>query len=327
MSVACAAHVQEVIAFPVDAYGSSVKGEDRVSRSPVVARRRLGAALKGLRLDAHLKLDAAAKALDCSTSKISRLENGKGVPRQRDVRDLIELYGSDAASRQDELMQLVAEGSGDGGGLITDYRDVFDGDLISDDAQRYMALEQDARVISSFEADFVPGLLQTAAYTDALIRLFDPNLTSDQRRRLVDLRQERQKVLGGREAGQDEGLTLSVVVAEQALLRGIGGPQVMREQLSALVQSLSGGLDHVNFQVAPSSLVSAEVMGGPFSVLEFADGRDQDVVYLEGRVSATYLESDEHVERYKAVFASLAADSLSPEKSISLVEDIARDLT
>ena len=222
-------------------------------------------------------------------------------------------------------MQLVAESSGDGGGLITDYRDVFDDDLVSDDAQRYMALEQDAQDISSFQPDFVPGLLQSAEYTDAIIRLFSPDLTPQQRDRLVALRQERQEILK-RRPDSDDRFKLSVIVAEQGFLRSIGGSDVMRRQVERLTEGLTNGLSHVSFQVAPTDLVVPGVVGGPFSILRFADDQDQDVVYLEGRDSATYLETDEHVERYQAVFVKLAEECPSTEGSIALLKGVARRL-
>jgi transcriptional regulator with XRE-family HTH domain len=287
-----------------------------VPRSPVVARRRLGAALRELRSGAHLKLEDAARALECSTSKVSRLENGKGVPRQRDVRDLIELYGTGARAREDELMTLVADSLSRGEGLVTDFRDVFEGDMVSDEASRYVALEQDAAAISAFEPFLVPGLLQTVEYAEAVTELFYPDRAPDERRRLVDLRMYRQQLLRrGR-----EGLRFSVVLGEQALLRPIGGPDVMRKQLEHLVGQLRDGLSHVAFRVAPLDMVTIGVLGGPFAVLEFPDEKDQDVVYLEGRDSATYLETDEQVGRYRETFAALAAACLDRASSLDLVE-------
>lgn len=286
-------------------------------RSPVVARRRLGAALRDLRTAANLKLDDAARVLECSTSKVSRLENGKGVPRQRDVRDLIELYGRAGRDREAELLQLVAESLSEGEGLVTDYRDVFEGDMVSDEASRYMALEQDATAISSFEPDLVPGLLQTEEYADAVARLFFPEHSRDERHRFVDLRMRRQEAL--RRPGKDR-LRLALVVGEQVLRRPIGSPDVMRKQLEHLVAQLRDGLGHVEFRVAPLGLVEPGVLGGPFAVLEFGDPKDQDVVYLEGRDGATYLETDEHVRRYKETFASLAKACPDRTGSIEIAE-------
>lgn len=288
-----------------------------MSRSPVVARRRLGAVLRELRTAAGLKLEDAARTLECSTSKVSRLENGKGKPRQRDVRDLIGLFGAEAREREDELMQLVAESLSEGEGLVTDFRDVFEGAVVSNEVSRYVALEQDATAISAFEPFLVPGLLQTAEFAEAVIALVYPDRSRAERRRLVDLRMQRQEVL--RRPGKDR-LRFAVVITEQALRRPIGGPDVMRKQLEHLVGQLRNGLSGVEFRVAPLDLVHVGVLGGPFAVLEFADEQDQDVVYLEGRDGATYLESEEQVRRYKETFTALLEACPGRAESIAIVE-------
>lgn len=288
-----------------------------MSRSPVVARRRLGAVLRELRTAAGLKLEDAARTLECSTSKVSRLENGKGKPRQRDVRDLIELFGAEAREREDELMQLVADSLSEGEGLVTDFRDLFEGAVVSKEVSRYVALEQDATAISAFEPFLVPGLLQTADFAEAVIALVYPDRTRAERRRLVDLRMQRQEVL--RRPGKDR-LRFAVVLGEQALRRPIGGPDVMRKQLEHLVGQLRDGLSSVEFRVAPLDLVHVGVLGGPFAVLEFADEQDQDVVYLEGRDGATYLEAEEQVRRYEETFAALLAACPDRAESIAIVE-------
>ncbi|MBC8091973.1 MAG: helix-turn-helix domain-containing protein, partial [Pseudonocardia sp.] len=181
-----------------------------MSRSPVVARRRLGASLKELRLGAELKLEDAANELRCSASKVSRLENGKGVPRERDVRDLLNLYG--AAAREAELTQLVVDGLGDGSGSVLDQREGVEKDVVSDDTWRYQELESDAVRILTLERDFIPGLLQTEGYARALVRLFLPDLPDEQVDRFVRLRKQRQVVLERLDAPDARGLELAVVV-------------------------------------------------------------------------------------------------------------------
>jgi transcriptional regulator with XRE-family HTH domain len=289
----------------------------QVSRSPVVARRRLGAALRELRTAAGLKLEDAARTLDCSMSKVSRLENGKGVPRHRDVRDLIDLFGAAAREREDELMRLVAESLSAGEGLVTDFRDVFEGAVVPNEVSRYLALEQDATAIAAFEPFLVPGLLQTSEFADAVVGFFYPERSRGERRRLVDLRMQRQEVL--RRPGKGR-LRFSVVIAEQALRRPIGGPSVMRKQLEHLVGQLRDGLSDVEFRVAPLDLVHAGVLGGPFTVVRFADEQDQDVVYLEGRDGATYLETEEQVLRYTETFSGLLEACPDRATSIAIVE-------
>jgi hypothetical protein len=114
-----------------------------------------------------------------------------------------------------------------------------------------------------------------------------------------------------------------VVVGEQALRRPIGSVGVLRKQLEHLVARLRDGLRYVEFRVAPLGLVEPGVLGGPFSVLEFGDAKDQDVVYLEGRGGATYLETDEHVRRYKETFLALAKACPDRAGSIEIAQGAA----
>jgi transcriptional regulator with XRE-family HTH domain len=274
-------------------------------------------------LAANCKLEDAARKLECSTSKVSRLENGKGVPRQRDVRDLLELYGPVARQRKEELLELVVESLSENEGIITDFRDVIEG-VVSSEVSRYVALEQDARSISSFEPFLVPGLLQTAEYAQSVIPLFYPDRSAEEQRRLVALRMQRQEVL--RRPGADR-LKFAVVLAEQALRRPVGGPAVMRKQLEHLVGKLRGDLaDIVEFRVAPLQLVHPGVLGGQFAVVEFMRGEDQDVVYLEGRDRATFLESAEQVRRYLDTFAALVEACPSRNESVALVEQVVEQM-
>ena len=71
-----------------------------VASGPAGPRRRLGAELRRLRNGAGLHLDQVAGQLHCSTSKISRLETGKGIPKPADVRELMRIYGVAAEGDQ-----------------------------------------------------------------------------------------------------------------------------------------------------------------------------------------------------------------------------------
>lgn len=289
-------------------------------RSPTAARRLLGTGLRKMRDDAGRTLEDAAVVLDCSASKISRLETGKGVPRPRDVRDLIGYYTGSLPDDDDPLLELASDGRGQE--WWSDFRDVIDSDMTMDHIARFVALEHDASEIRSFQPDLVPGLMQTPEYADAVARLTFPEHTDRDRKRFVDFRMARQTVLH-RSAGP---LRLRLVLGEAALRRPVGGPDVMRKQLHRLAANLQNGLSSVEFQVVPTSGVLPGVFGGAFAVISFDDASDQDVVYLEGRSGATYLETDADVVRYNELFDALAAGSLSRNDSLTLVEEAVRSL-
>src|SRR6185312_10463354 len=122
------------------------------ARGPVVPRRRLGAELRALREQAGLTIEDVATELECSVSKISRLETGKGIPKGRDVRDLLERYEVRDQARRDRMMRWAREGQRQG--WWHNFSDVLAPDpedpLLADDLERYVGYEQDASEVRSF---------------------------------------------------------------------------------------------------------------------------------------------------------------------------------
>ena len=289
-----------------------------MGQSPAAARRRLGSELRGLRTAAGKRIEDAAKALDCSTAKISRLEGGKGVPYPRDIRDLVLLYGADGDMKR--LMELAEEGRAQD--WFDDYKDVIEGEMFGVHQERYASLERDASVIRWFEPELIPGLLQSDEYVDAISRAVYPERSDKERKRFVEFRMQRQDAVLRRSTPSD----LAFAVGELAILRSMGGPHVLRRQLQVLAAELDGPLKDVDFRLTPVGATHAAVFGGPFIVLRFPDPTDQDVVYQEGRDGATYLESDREVERYLAKFRSVATNSLSRAESIERIREQADQL-
>jgi transcriptional regulator with XRE-family HTH domain len=290
-----------------------------VAHSPVVTRRRLGAELRRLRTMSNKTIEQAAEELECSEAKISRLETGRGVPKQRDVRDLLRLYGLQSNEvMYEELLELASEGQSQG--WWNDFKDLGD-DRLPEHIGRYIALEQGARLIQGYEGDLIHGLLQTEAYADSLIRELSPTRSPQERARMVQLRMERQKILS---RSQDP-LELRVILGEAALMRPVGGGEVMRDQLHALRDKI---VSHDNVRVRVMALRSGvhPGLGSPFSIIHFADQGDQDVVYLEGQAGATYLEKPTDVARYLKIVEDLWERVQSRDESIALLEEHAEKI-
>lgn len=297
-----------------------VSSADGAPNNPAAARRRLGADLRILREKADLKLDAPADRLQRSTATLSRLENGKAVPRVVDVAALIAFYrevipdvvGTEVERR---LLRLADEARKQG--WLSSYGDVLSGDMTPEHIRYFVNLESAASEIREFEPEFVPGLVQTRAYADVLAQLYYPKSTAPHRKRLLDFRMARQQVLH-----RTTPLRLRLIIGQGVLRRPVGGPVVMREQLQALRAYVVGDeLPHVDLQIAPDSLVSPAVYGGPFLVMLFADDGDRNLVYVEGRTGETYLEKDSDVASYRDVFEQLSRDSLDREATADVLSD------
>jgi Domain of unknown function (DUF5753) len=262
----------------------------------------------------------AAKVLQCSTAKISRLENGKGIPYERDVRDLIAAYGEAAAQDATYLYELASDARAQD--WFDGFQDVLRGEMNADHLNRYYELERAATSIMSFQADLVPGLLQTEAYIDAVCALVFPDKPLAERKRFIEFRRMRRD----RILLQATPPAVSYVLSEAAVLGQIGGVAVLRDQLASLAADLRGPLSYLDLRIVPLARAARGSLGGPFLILKYPDERDQDVVYLEGREGARYLETDADVARYEAMYEGLLRDSLSREESLARLDHEAERL-
>ncbi|MDQ3762753.1 MAG: helix-turn-helix domain-containing protein [Actinomycetota bacterium] len=284
---------------------------------PGVPRRRLGAELRTLREQAGLTIEDVAKGLECSVSKVSRLETGKGIPYRRDVRDLLDRYGVTDQARRDRLMRWVREGQRQG--WWSDYSDVLAPDpadpLVPDNLSRYVALEQDASEVRGFETTVVPGLLQTEDYARTLLNTLS---TADKEAtdRRVEVRMRRQDRL----YVDEDPLTIHMVLDEAVLHRLVGGKQVMRKQLKRLLADARR--PNITVQVLPFAVGAHRSVDGSFVVLVFPDSDDNDLVYIERHLGDLFLEKEHDVGVYEEVFDRLAGQCLSPEQSATLVDEV-----
>jgi transcriptional regulator with XRE-family HTH domain len=275
---------------------------------PTVLRILLGTQLRRLREARGITAQEAARAIRGSESKISRIELGRTSVRAIDIADLLSLYGVTDVAERDELLSLAAQANRPG--WWHQYQDVLPSWF-----QAYIGLEESAESIRSYDAQFIPGLLQTEDYAAAVIALGEFSL--DEAERLVFLRKERQRRFSS------GGLRLWAILDEVALRRPVGSPQIMRAQL----EHLSAVCDRPGFalQVVPDS-AGAYVVPGSFSILRFAVPDLPDVVYLEQLTSAMYLDKPVDVERYTAAMDKLSAIAAPPEETKQIIRALREEL-
>ncbi len=280
-------------------------------QSPTVRRRRLALELRRLREAARLTCEEVAEHLECSASKISRVETGRVSVSPRDVRDMLELYGVPAQQR-DSLVQLARDSRQKG------WWHAFS-DTIQPQFATYVGLESAAAEIRVYEVNLIPGLLQTEDYARTIIKAGTMNGNQDDVERKVALRMARQPALTRAEPPM-----LWTVVDEAALRRRVGGTEQMRAQLEHVLEL--SGLKNVAMQVIPFGAGAHPAMGRPFVILVFPERIDTDVVYLEDLTSAFYLEDVDEVDRYNVFFNHLRATALSFDDSAALVTSVLKEL-
>jgi transcriptional regulator with XRE-family HTH domain len=258
----------------------------------------LGSQLRLLREARGISREDAGYHIRASESKISRLELGRVSFKERDVSDLLSLYGVNDPEQREPLLAMAKEANKPG--WWQSYRDV-----LPQWFQPFIGLEEAASLIRTYEVQFVPGLLQTEEYARAIMTQGNRQASSDVVDRMVSVRMSRQKILS-----RDNPPRLWVVVDEAALRRPVGGPKVMRKQLEALLELVEHRT--LSLQVMPFSLNGHTVDGGAFSILRFPDSDLSDVVYLEHLSGSTLLEKRDEVDTYMDAMNRLCVDSTAP---------------
>ncbi|SBT39385.1 helix-turn-helix domain-containing protein [Micromonospora auratinigra] len=289
-----------------------VPTEGGPTSGPTVLRMLLGAQLRRLREEAGVTREAAGWEIRSSESKISRMELGRVGFKERDVTDLLTLYGVTAADDREALLKLARDANSPG--WWHRYGDVLPGWF-----QSYLGLEAAAALIRTYEVQFVPGLLQTADYARAVILLGHRNAPTAEVDRRVKLRMERQQVLRRSTPPQ-----LWAVLDEAALRRPIGGPAVMRQQLDALIEATTAA--HVRLQIVPFDAGGHAAASGAFSILRFGDQDLPDIVYIEQLTSAIYLDKRDDLDYYALAMERLCVEAAPPERTPELLARIRDEL-
>ncbi|MGA5273716.1 helix-turn-helix domain-containing protein [Streptomyces cellulosae] len=280
---------------------------DRPEPAPTLLKMLVGVQLAGFREDSGLSQDQAARSVGFSGAKLSRIESGKGrrPPTESDVRKLLDLYGTDGYEAS-VLLKLLRRAGEPG------WWQRYDKRLMPEWFDRLVGLQEAAATIRTFEIQYVPGLLQTADYTRAVVERGLPNAPASEVQRRVELRMRRAQLLLREDAPQ-----LWAVIDESVLLRVLGDRTVMRDQLGHLAKMAER--PNVTLQIVPLNVTNASAPGIPVTYLRFGGLDLPDVVYLEHIRSANFLEDRDETEEYRIVLDRLADEALTPRESVEML--------
>jgi transcriptional regulator with XRE-family HTH domain len=279
---------------------------------PTVLRMMLGSQLRRFREAAGVTPEQAGYEIRSSRSKINRMENGRVGFKERDVADLLALYGITSEQIRAGMVSLARQANAPG--WWSKYSDV-----LADWFEAYLGLEAAASVIRTFELQFVHGLFQTEAYARAVTLLGHSAAPAEEIDRRVSLRLKRQDLLTRQDPPQ-----VWSVIDEAALRRPVGGRSVMRAQLNRLIEVTE--LPSVTVQVVPFGRGGHAAASGSFTILRFAEGDLPDVVYIEQLTSALYLDKREDIDHYMEVMNHLSTQALTPERTARFLTEIAREI-
>ena len=187
-----------------------------------------------------------------------------------------------------------------------------------------LGMEAAAVTINSYDTMLVPGLLQTPAYAEAVIRAVEPNLPDEEVQQRIDLRLVRQDVL----TRQPDPPAVWCVLDESVLHRKASNPAVLVEQLKHLVKLSK--LPNVHIQVLPFDAVGLHAgMDGSFTVLTFGPELvgDPGVAYTESRISGTYYEDAADILSYRDTWSLVQLQALNPEESRAMLVRRAEEIS
>jgi transcriptional regulator with XRE-family HTH domain len=281
--------------------------------SPTVKRRRLAAELRRRRDQAGMTIEEVAEQLEWSAAKISRIENSRVSVLPRDVKFLLRTYGAEEGGEEWEALLVLSRESRQKGWWRAH------GDAIPEFFETYVGLEADATTLRTYESEFVPGLLQTEDYAQAVHRAVMITASDDEIEKLVAVRMARQSRLTEPDPPQ-----IWAVVNEAVIRRVVGGHAVMGAQLGRLAEA--SRQPNVTLQVVPFTVGAHAGMDGAFHILSFPGPSDPDVVYIDYHKGTLYLEKPPEIQRYTLMFDHLRAAALPVGQSRDLIARVADEL-
>ena len=286
-------------------------------QGPVVQSALLRGELVRLRRESGLTQEQVALALEWSPSKLIRVEGGRSSITKVDLDALLTKYGVTSESVREKL-QTLNKGAR-AGAWWDKYRDDVSSTYLS-----YVGFEAGAAFIRQFQSGFLPGLLQTADYAEAVtVNSVDAVRVAS----IVGLRLQRQSELAQRDPRPRQ----YYIVDEAVIHRHVGiakSPDIMPAQLRHMADKAEQD-DLVTVRVIPFEAGAHRCLGGPFTLLEFDAGLP-NLLYIDagrGEFASMVTGDDPSITEYRADFEILLGDALAADKSIDLIRSVADEMS
>lgn len=278
---------------------------------PTVRSRRLGAALKAYRLAAKMDQVQAAEVIAAHQTRVSRIETGHVSARPLEIRAMLDAYGVRDSEVRQKLEDLARQSKRRGwwlehaAHLRPDYLD-------------HIALEDDATYIREWQPVVVPGLLQTAAYAEAVIADGPHDIEPERVTELVKVRVGRQAKI---EAG---GASYTAILWEGVVVHPLVSVEIHREQLSAILEI--GKRKNVTVQVLPFSAGVLAGYSSAFYSFSFDEEPTVEAVAMDNLRGTSVLEGPEDLAAYANAYDLLRSSALTPDASSKLIRGVLRRL-
>lgn len=281
-----------------------------MSERTTTRRRQLGAMMRKLRARKGMTLEEAGVLVGVSKATVSRYETQAGPVKWLVIDALCREYGATEAERK-AVVALAKDAKQQG------WWNSF-ADSIPESMNLLLTLEDEAVHENHFACVYVPGLLQTRAYSTALQKANEVPLETTEIERLVDIRMKRQEILT-----RPKPPRLWAILDESVIRRVVGSPQIMREQLERLLEANES--PHITLQVLPFSQGAHGAALGSFVIIGGTE-LTLDVVYVDFHTGSLFLEKDEELNRYRLAFEYLRAQALDMGASSTMIHRARKEL-
>jgi transcriptional regulator with XRE-family HTH domain len=282
---------------------------------PAVARRRVRLALRSAREAKQLTQTEIARAMDWSLSKVMRIEKGEVNVSSSDLKLLLEHL---EVRDPDHVRQLL-----DDARLSRQQRwaiDQADRDHLTPAMLELIQYEAEATAIRYFASVLIPGPLQTRRYAEAIFSARSVgHLRPDTIAARVSLRQRRVQRLY-----RDPRPDCLVILDESVLMRPLGGPEVMAEQLDYLISLMDEtGLE---VRVLPFAAPASEfTYVGPFVLLDLEEGVSA-LLYRERMDVDEVVHADAELALHRSMFDWMWAGARDCDASRTMIAQRVKQL-
>lgn len=271
-----------------------------------VARRMVAKVMRDARIRHGATVTHAASVAGFTQGTLTKYERAENPFPKAVVYRLADYYGLDSHVR-DSLVELASQKEL---GWWQNHRE------IPDWFAPFVAFESEAEAVLNYEDGVIPGLLQTEDYARAILAADIDAGSDDQVEGHVTVRMQRQKRLTG-----DSPLQFKAVFNESALYRSVGDTEVMREQLASLLEHAES--PNIDLRVLPFEAGAHPVTGSNFALMQFPELLDDvsfgEVVLIEYRTGALYLEKEQEVDLFSRIFQRLQSQALDQEESVQRI--------
>jgi transcriptional regulator with XRE-family HTH domain len=274
--------------------------------TPAVARHRVRTKLRAAREERQLTQGRVADAMEWSLSKVMRIEKGEVNISPADLRMLLAYLDiTDPA----EVKRLVEDArTARKGRLAPDTR--FK-EHLTQSLLQLMQFEEEATTIRYYGSVVVPGLLQTAGYARAIFEDYADELNESSIEVRIEARQRRREILY-----RPDPPRYLAILDESVLLREVGGPAVMGEQLNELLRIIDE--TSIQVRVIPFEVGASIALLGPFTMLDLG-GEDDSVLYRESFVNDEIVHLPKTLDRHRRVFNHLWDQASNEDHSKDLI--------